>query len=368
MRAALLEEPKASLIVADDIELAPPGVGEVEVRITHAGVCHTDLSYIEGRIEAPYPIVLGHEVSGVVERLGPAVAGLAEGAKVVLTSRPPCGRCYWCVRGEVQLCAESTALLAGTYADGGTRLSRNGQVVYRGFVLAGFAERTVVPAGAVIPVPEHTDLSTAAILGCAVLTGVGAALNTAKVSAGSTVMVVGLGGVGMSIIQGSRIAGASRIIGIDPVAGRREQALHFGATDVADPTEIPAHQLARELTGGVGVDYGFDAVGRSSIVESLLKGIRRGGMTVVVGLPRADERFSVGGLGLNLYEKKLIGCYLGSADPRREYGRLLGLADAGLLDLAAMVTDRRPFSEINEAFDDMRAGHGIRTVLEMERP
>jgi S-(hydroxymethyl)glutathione dehydrogenase/alcohol dehydrogenase len=366
MRSALLEKPESPLTVADDIELAPPSPGEVEVRITHVGVCHTDLSYIEGRIPAPYPIVLGHEVSGVVEKVGSAVAGLREGSKVILTSRPPCGRCYWCVRGEVQLCAESTAMLGGTYPDGGTRLSRHGEVVYRGFVVAGFAERTVVPAGAVIPVPDQTDMCTASIVGCAVLTGVGAALNTAKVTPGSTVMVVGLGGVGISIIQGARIAGASRIIGLDTVAGRREQARKFGATDVADPAEMPAHKIARELTGGIGVDFAFDAVGRSAIVESLVKGVRSGGTTVVVGLPRADEKFSIGGLGLNLYEKKLIGCYLGSADPRREYPRLLALADAGQLDLRSMVTDTRPFAEINEAFDDMRAGHGIKTVLEME--
>jgi S-(hydroxymethyl)glutathione dehydrogenase/alcohol dehydrogenase len=366
MRAALLQEPESKLEIVEDVELAAPELGEVEVRITHVGVCHTDLSYIEGRIAAPYPIVLGHEVGGVIERLGPGVTGMAEGTKVILTSRPPCNRCYWCIRGEVNLCAESTAMLEGTYADGSTRLSRLGEKIYRGFVVAGFAERTVVPANAVIPVSGETDLRTACIVGCAVLTGVGAVLNTARVTPGSTVMVVGLGGVGMSVIQGARIAGASRIIGLDPVASRREQAKQLGATDVADPADMPAHRLARELTAGVGVDYAFDAVGRSVIVESLMKGIRRGGTTVVVGLPRADENFSIGGLGLNLYEKKLIGCYLGSADPRREYGRLLSLAEAGLLDLASMVTDRRPFGQINEAFDDMRAGRGIRTVLEME--
>jgi len=364
MRAALLEAPESPLRIAE-VELEPPGRGEVEVRITHSGVCHTDLSYIEGRIPAPYPIVLGHEVSGVVESVGSPDTGLAEGMKVILTSRPPCRRCYWCIRGEVHLCAESTAMLGGTYPDGGTRLSLDGQPVFRGIVLAGFAERTVVPAAAAIPVPDDTDLVTASIVGCAVLTGVGAALNTARVTPGSTVMVVGLGGVGVSIIQGARIAGASCIIGVDPVETRRHQAMLFGATDVVDPTEYPVHNAARDLTGGIGVDFGFDAVGRSAIVESLLKASRKGGMTVVVGLPRADETFSVGGLGLNLYEKKLIGCYLGSADPRREYGRLLDLAGAGLLDLDAMVTGIRPFAEINDAFDDMRSGRGLRTVLEM---
>jgi len=366
MRAALLQSPESMLDIVDDVEQDAPEPGEVEVRITNVGVCHTDLSYIEGRIPATYPIVLGHEVGGVLERVGAGVTDLVEGTKVILTSRPPCGRCYWCIRGEVHLCAKSTAMLEGTYADGSTRLSRRGEKVYRGFVVAGFAESTVVPASAVIPVPDDTDLSTACILGCAVLTGVGAVLNTAKVTPGSTVMVVGLGGVGISVIQGAKIAGASRIIGLDPVAAKREQAKLLGATDVADPTEVPAHRLARELTQGVGVDFAFDAVGRTAIVESLMKGIRRGGMTVVVGLPRADETFAIGALGLNLYEKRLVGCYLGSADPRREYGRLLALADTGLLDLESMVTDRRPFGQINEAFDDMRAGRGIRTVLEME--
>ena len=366
MRAALLQSPESKLEIVDDVSLDAPQLGEVEIRITHVGVCHTDLSYVEGRIAAHYPIVLGHEVGGVVERVGPGVTDLVPGDKAILTSRPPCGRCYWCIRGEVHLCAKSTAMLEGTYADGTTRMSRSDETVYRGFVVAGFAERTVVPANAVIAMPEETDLATACILGCAVMTGVGAVLNTARVTPGSTVMVVGLGGVGMSVIQGARIAGASRIIGIDPVAGRRDQAVQFGATDVADPADVPAHRLARDLTAGIGVDYAFDAVGRTAVVESLMKGIRRGGMTVVVGLPRADETFAIGGLGLNLYEKKLVGCYLGSADPRREYGRLLALAQVGLLDLSSMVTNRRPFDEINEAFDDMRAGRGIRTVLEME--
>jgi S-(hydroxymethyl)glutathione dehydrogenase/alcohol dehydrogenase len=363
MRAALLETPGEPLVLVDDVRLDEPGVGEVEVRITHVGVCHTDLSYVEGRLAAPYPIILGHEVSGIVARVGPGVRHLAQGDKVLLTSRPPCGRCYWCIHGEVHLCAESTAMLDGVYPDGGTRMSWGGQVVYRGFVVAGFAERTVVPQAAVIPVPADTDLATAAIVGCSVLTGVGAALNTARVAPGSTVVVVGLGGVGVSVIQGARIGGATCIIGVDPVAERRRQALGFGATHVLDPSDGPVHRAARELTDGIGVDYAFDAVGSGAIVGSLMKAIRKGGTTVVVGLPKADEDLVVGGLGLNLYEKKLVGCYLGSSDPRRDYPLLLDLAGSGRLDVAGMITDVRPLEEINEAFDDMRAGRGLRTVL-----
>ncbi|MFL6077615.1 MAG: Zn-dependent alcohol dehydrogenase [Mycobacteriales bacterium] len=363
MRAALLEAVGQPFTVVADVDLAPPEAGEVDVRVTHCGLCHSDLHYQDGNLTGPLPMVLGHEATGVVERLGAGVTGLAEGDRVVLTMRPSCGRCYWCVRGEVQLCPVGAAMLGGSYADGGTRLSRGGETVYRGLVLSAFAERTVVPEAAAVRIDDDVPPGIAAVLGCAVQTGVGAVLNTAAVEPGATVMVIGLGGVGTSIVQGARIAGAGRIVGVDTSAARREQALGLGATDVVDPAETPADKAAKALTGGIGVDYGFDAVGRAAVTETLLKATRAGGTVVMVGVPPTGEDVTVRGLIHNVAEKKLVGCYLGSANPRYEFGRLIGLWRSGRLDLAGTVTGTRPLAEINEAVADMRAGRGLRTVL-----
>jgi S-(hydroxymethyl)glutathione dehydrogenase / alcohol dehydrogenase len=358
-----LHEPGAPLVVVDDVELESPRAGEVEVRVSHCGVCATDLAYVSGALSIRLPAVLGHEAAGVVEAVGSGVDVPTPGQAVILTNRPPCGRCYWCVRGEAQLCAVAEQMLAGTYADGGTRLSRRGAPVYRGIVLAGFAERTVVPATAAVPVPDDTPLELAAVLGCAIQTGVGAVLNTARVTPGATVMVAGLGGVGVSVVQGARIAGARRIVAISRQSTRREHALRLGATDVVDPAEIAPHRAARELTDGIGMDFTFDTTGRVETIESLLKATRKGGTTVMVGLPGAHDFVHVRALGHSLYEKKLIGCYLGSGNAWREYDRLLALWRTGRLNLEEIVTARRPLEEINLAFDDMRAGRGLRTVL-----
>jgi S-(hydroxymethyl)glutathione dehydrogenase / alcohol dehydrogenase len=201
------------------------------------------------------------------------------------------------------------------------------------------------------------------VLGCSVQTGVGAVLNTAKVPAGATVLVIGLGGVGISIVQGARIAGATRIIGVDPVAERREAAERFGVTDAADPGAGDVASACMELTGGIGVDYAFDAVGRSALVETCVGATRPGGTTVMVGVPRIEEQLTVHAIGFGLSEKKLMGCFLGSSNPHRDFPRLLELWRAGRLDLEGMITARRPLDEVATAFDDMKGGVGIRTVL-----
>jgi S-(hydroxymethyl)glutathione dehydrogenase / alcohol dehydrogenase len=367
MRAALLEGVDA-LEVVDDVELAGPGEGEVLVGLHSCGVCHSDLHFVDGSLPATFPAILGHEAAGVVEAVGAGVTAVAEGDAVVLTLRPPCGRCYWCVRGELSLCP-THAGTGGTLADGGTRLSHRGRTVSRGGTfLAAFAERTVVPAAGAVKVPEDTPLDVASVLGCAVQTGVGAVLNTARVEPGATVVVVGLGGIGVAIVQGARLAGASRIIGADPVAGRREQAVGFGLTDALDPAADDVAAAALELTGGIGVDYAFDAVGRAGIIEACVGASRRGGTTVMVGVPGLEEIVPLHAVGIALAEKKLLGCFLGSSNPHRDLPRLASLWRVGRLDLEGMVTARRPLAEITEAFEDMRAGRGLRTVLDVTAP
>jgi len=363
MRAAVLETVGQELVVADNIDIdREPRTGEVLVKMTNCGVCHSDLHYVDGSLPGPTPIILGHEAAGIVERVGAGVTHLAEGDKVILTLRPPCGQCYWCVRGEVSICP-AAGVGAGTLPDGTTRLSRGEETVFRGVGIAAFSEYVVTSANGAVKVPDDTPLDVACVIGCAVQTGVGAALNTAKIEEGATVMVIGLGGIGISIAQGARLAGAAKIIGVDPVASRREQAMQFGVTDTVDPNEADVATAGLSLTDGIGVDYAFDAVGRSALVQACIGAIRPGGTAVMVGVPKIDDVLSFPAIMFALSEKKLQGCFLGSSDPKREFPRLVSLWRAGKLDLEGMITARRPLEEINEAFADMQAGKGLRTVI-----
>jgi Zn-dependent alcohol dehydrogenase len=310
--------------------------------------------------------VLGHEAGGTVEAVGPGVSHLAVGDTVILTLRPVCGRCYFCARGEPTLCrGQGGRGGAGTGSGRQTHLSRAGDPVYAGVGLGAFAERVIASVNAAVKVPDDTPLDIACVIGCAVQTGVGAAINTAKVQPGDNVMVQGLGGVGIAIIQGARLAGAAQIIAIDPVEERREASLRFGATAAIDPTAEEVVPKVQELTG-VGADVAFDAVGMSQLIETGIMATRPGGTTVCVGVPRPDDVITIRpAVMFALGEKKLKGCFLGTSNPNREFPRLLALWRAGRLDLEGMVTKHRPLEEINEAFADMKAGRGIRTVLDI---
>ncbi len=367
MRAAVLEEVGAPLVVHDDVEVEEPRQGEVAVRVAHCGVCHSDLSVVDGTFPALLPVVLGHEAAGKVEAVGPGVTTLAVGDHVVLTPCAPCGTCPWCIRGEWSLCANSDALMTASHPDGGTRLSRNGAVIHRGLAVAAFADTVIIQETGAVKVPDDVPLDLACLIGCAVQTGVGAVLNTAGVREGDTVLVMGLGGVGLSVVQGARVAGAAQILVSDPVAERRERALALGATHALDPATDDLVTAAHDLSpGGIGVDWAFDAAGRSSLVVTGLDATRKGGTTVMVGVPALDDPLAyplpavlaVGG-------KKLLGCLLGSCNSLRDIPRLVALAQTGQLDLAALVTARRPLADINLALDDLRTGTGVRTVIDL---
>lgn len=364
MRAALLEEPGKPLVIVDDVEIEAPRSGEVLVRVLHCGLCHSDVSQIDGTFSPPVPIILGHEAAGVVEAVGPGVTRVATGDRVMLTPCPPCGACYWCVRAEHSLCVNASAISTNRLPDGTTRLSRAGETVYRGVGLGAFAELVVIQESGAVPVPADVPLDVACVIGCAVQTGVGAVLNTANVEAGATVLVMGLGGIGISIVQGARLAGAARIIASDPVASRREAALGFGATDLIDPATQDVGAEVRRLTT-VGADYAFDAVGRAALVETGLWATRPGGTTVLVGAGPAEEVVSFPAVMALITEKKILGSMLGSSNSPFEIPRLVALWQAGQLDLESMVTSHRPLAEINEAVEDMEAGRGIRTVLDV---
>ena len=361
MRAALLEAPNTDLVIVDDVEIDKPQARQLLVRVAHCGVCHSDLHVVDGGLPGMMPTVLGHEAAGVVEAVGEGVSELAPGDTVIMTLKPVCGRCYFCVRGQPSLCASSNTLLPTIPPP----LSRQGQPVYPGIGMGAFAEHVLVSVDAAVKVPDDTPTDVACVIGCAVQTGVGAVLNTARVEEGATVLVQGLGGVGISIVQGARIAGASQIIAVDPFAERRELSTGFGATTTLDPNDGDVVAAVMDLTGGIGADYTFDAVGSPALVEIGVNASRPGGTTVCVGVPRMDDAISIPALFFSMGEKKLTGCFLGSSHPAREFNRLLDLWRAGRLDLEGMVTARRPLEEINEAFADMKAGHGIRTVLDL---
>ena len=332
--------------------------------MSHCGVCHSDLSLVNGTFPFVAPIVLGHEAAGVVDAVGAGVTSVAPGDKVVLTAIPVCNACYWCVRGEYGCCVNAASITTGTLADGRTPLSRQGLPVLRGVGLGGFAEYVITIETGAIKVAPDTPLDVACVIGCAVQTGVGAVLNTARVPEGATVLVAGAGGIGVSIVQGARVAGATKIIVSDPVGTRRDMARSFGATDVIDPIADNVLGAVQQLTGGIGVDFAFDAVGAGAVIESCIWATRNGGTTVMVGAGGIDQTVTLAPpVMFTLTERKLMGCLLGSSNGRRDIPRLLDLWRAGRLDLEGMITARRPLAEVNEALADMTAGVGLRTVL-----
>ena len=362
VRAAVLEgEGKIEVV---PIEIEDPRPGEVLVAVTDCGVCHSDLSVVDGALPAPLPVVLGHEAAGVVEAVGPGVTRLAVGDKVVLTPLPSCGRCYFCTRGNPTLCAEySSSLFTSTRPDGTSPLSRDGRVVYRGLGVGGWAEQVLLPQEGAVKVDEDVDLAEACVIGCAVQTGVGAVLETARVEEGATVLVLGAGGIGIAVVQGARLAGASVIVVADPVEARREAALRFGATHVVDPGEVDVTTFCMDLTG-VGMDYCFEAAGQAALLTQGIQASRPGGTTVGVGAPPIDQSLTIPMVtAFTATEKRLVGCLLGSVNAHRDIPRLLALAKAGRLDLGAMITDRYPLAGVVDAVENLRQRRGLRTSL-----
>ena len=367
MRAAVLYEAGKPLEICDDIDIIEPRSGEVRVQVKYCGLCHSDLGIADG--SSPLmdsPIILGHEASGVVESVGPGVTGLEPGDHVVMTPCPPCGRCYYCQREEHSLCVNSSSIMTGALLDGETGLSRKGERVIRGVGVAALAEYVITPASGAVKIDKDVPLETACVIGCALQTGIGAMLNTAKVVEGATVLIMGAGGIGIAAVQGARLAGASMIVVSDPNPSRREAAVEFGATHTIDPTAEDVSARSFELTDSIGMDYAFETAGVASLVEDGLNATRNGGTIVCVGAPPLDQSITIPHAVLfTISQKKLCGCMLGSVNSLREIPRLVALWQAGKLDLEGMITARRPLEEVNEGFADLAAGKGIRTVLQI---
>lgn len=349
-----------------DVDLAPPGPGEVLVKVVAAGICHSDLSIINGDRPRDTPIVLGHEAAGVVMALGEGVNDLAVGDHVVMLFVPGCGNCLSCAEGRPVLCEPAAqAGVAGTLLSGAKRLSRDGQPIAHFVGVSAFAEHAVLSRRGVHKIDKAMPLELAALFGCAVMTGVGAVANTAKVSPGQTVAVVGLGGVGLSSVMGAAAAGAVRVVAVDLNPEKLAMARGFGATDTVNAGDADAVQQVRDLTGG-GVDHAFEMVGSAKALEMAYRITRRGGQTVTAGLPSNAQTINLPVWHLVAEERTLKGSYMGSCIPRRDLGRYMALHAAGKLPVDRLVTGYLTLDQINEGFDRLARGEAIRQIIRME--
>ncbi|OIJ69885.1 Zn-dependent alcohol dehydrogenase [Streptomyces mangrovisoli] len=335
--------------VVDDLEVRDPGPGEVLVAIAAAGLCHSDLSVVDGTIPFPVPVVLGHEGAGVVEAVGAGVTHVAPGDHVSLSTLASCGTCAQCDRGRPTMCREAIGRPARPFTQGGRAL-------YQFAANSAFAERTVVKAVQAVRIPRDIPLTSAALIGCGVLTGVGAVLNRARVDRGDSVLVIGAGGIGLNVIQGARIAGALRIVAVDANPDKEELARRFGADDFLTST-----QGVRELLPD-GVDHAFECVGRTGLIREAVDLLDRHGQAVLLGVPPAGAEASF--LVSSMYlDKSILGCRYGSSRPQRDIALYAGLYRQGRLLLDELVTATYPVEDFEKAAADAEAGRVARGVL-----
>ncbi len=350
-------------LAVDEMELAPPGRGEVLVAIAAAGLCHSDLSVINGDRPRPTPMLLGHEAAGVVEAVGEGVDDLAKGDHVVLVFVPSCGHCMPCAEGRPALCTTGAASnTAGTLLGGHRRILRGGESVHHHMGCSAFADHAVVSRNSLVKVDPGLPLEEAALFGCAVLTGVGAVVNTAKVSMGATVAVVGLGGVGLAALLGAVAAGASRIVAVDLARDKRELALTLGATDAFDAGAPDAIEAIRDATGA-GVDYALEFAGSVKAMDLAYRITRRGGTTVTAGLPHPSATFALPQTHLVAEERTVKGSYIGTCVPARDLPRYVALYRQGRLPVDKLLTHRLRLEDINEGFERLREGKAVRQVV-----
>ncbi len=347
----------------ETVKLAPPGPNEVLVKVEAAGLCHSDLSVIDGSRPRPLPMVLGHEAAGVVQEVGTAVSELEPGDHVVFSFLPMCGRCIDCAGGRPVMCSNGARdNAAGALLAGRRRFSRAGHPLNHHLGVSGFSNYTVAAAESLVKISPTLPLQTAALFGCAVVTGVGAVLNTAKIEVGTSVAVFRLGGVGLSAVMGAAVAGAQPIIAVDTLPHKLELAEAVGATHVIDATQNDPVEAIADLTSG-GVHTAIEAVGRASVLASAFSATRRGGTTVTVGLPDPKEILELQAVDLVGQEKVLRGSYMGSAVPRRDLPRYIDLYLAGRLPVDRLFTGALTLEQINAGFDALRRGEAVRQVV-----
>ena len=358
MRAAVLRNTgDDKLEVRDDVGLVDVGPGQVKVDIQATGVCHSDLSAMTGVIPQPAPFVPGHEGAGIVSEVGEGVASVSPGDHVIVAWSPPCGSCAFCIdRKQPNLCSNLQMATMGA-----TNFVLEGAPTF-GMAGAGtFSESVLLAEQGVVKIDDDIPFEIASLVGCGVMTGVGAALNTAKVSPGSSVVVFGCGGVGISAIQGAKVAGAAEIVAVDLVDHKLSDAQRFGATQAVKPDDLDG--LKNSITGGDGFDYAFEAIGLPATMRAAYDATRRGGTTCVIGVGAMDQMVSFSAFELFYNEKNLIGSYYGSADVRSDFHRMLRLWQTGRLDLQGMISRKLGLEDVNDAIADLKAGEVIRQVI-----
>jgi S-(hydroxymethyl)glutathione dehydrogenase/alcohol dehydrogenase len=346
----------------EEVSLDPPKAGELKIKMAATGVCRSDLSVINGHLPLPKPMVLGHEGAGIVDEIGDGVTGFEKGDHVVLSFQPACGHCFFCERQEPQFC--SVGEPNGLMLDGTSRVHRqDGSDLTVMQFLGCMAEEAVVPAISAQKIDKRFPLDKASLIGCGVTTGVGAAINTAKVTPGSSVVVFGAGGIGLSIIQGARIAGALQIIAVDVADNKLEMAKAFGATHTVNGSDGMAVLKSKELTGGRGPDFSFEAVGIPQLMTDSYNVIRRGGTATIVGVGKLTDNVPFNALLLSMEGKTVKGSFYGDLNFRVDFPMLLDLYEAGKLNLDDMVTTTYTIDEAPQAFQDLEAGKNARGVI-----
>ncbi len=347
----------------EEVDLDDPGFNEVVVKIKAAGLCHSDLSVIDGNRPRPLPMVLGHEAAGEVVDLGAGVKGLDIGDHVVFAFLPSCGKCLYCQTGRTALCAPGANANGEGTLMGGHRRIKKGETSYNHHLgVSGFAEYAVASVDSLVKIDNNIPFEIAALFGCAVMTGVGAVINTSQIRLGDSVLVVGLGGVGLSAILGAKAAGASKIIGADLNPEKRKAALALGAHEVIDSSAPDALAKLMDLTGG-GVDIAIEFAGAIPALDFAFQATKRGGTTVTGALPHPDARLMLSPAVLVGQEKSLKGSYLGSCVPLRDIPAYLKLYQTNRLPVDQLITHRIRLEEINEGFERLAAGNAIRQIL-----
>jgi alcohol dehydrogenase len=348
----------------EKLELSAPGRGEVLVEIASAGLCHSDLSVIDGTRPRIMPMVLGHEASGIVREVGAGVEDFAPGDHIVFSFVPSCGKCEPCLENRPVLCEPGAKINTSGLLLGGGQRFKNGhsQVLHHHLGVSAFSRYTVVSQQSLVKIDPALPLHLAALFGCAVVTGVGAVLNTAQVRPGSRVAIFGLGGIGLSMIMGARAAAAGTIIAIGRNRHKLERAIQAGATHVIDCNERDPVAAIREITNG-GAEYAFESVGSETVLCQAYNATRRGGTTVTVGLPHPQKQFAIPAVSLVAEERTVKGSYMGSAVPRRDIPRYIAMHQAGLLPVELLHTHTIALEDINQGFDDLAQGKTIRQLI-----
>ncbi len=351
-------------LVIEEVELEGPGPGQVLVEVAAAGICHSDLSVVDGSRPRPVPMVLGHEAAGIVREVGPGVQDFRPDDPVVFSFVPACGRCVPCAAGRPALCENGNrANVAGTLLDGSVRFrDAQGRPLHHHLGVSAFSRYTVAAQESLIRVDPSVPLEKAALFGCALLTGLGAVVNTARVEPGTSVAVFGLGGVGLSVVMGARLAGAWPIVAVDVVETKLDLARRAGATHVVHARQEDPVEAVRDVTGG-GAHYVFEAVGHEQVLQQAYQATRRGGTTVAIGLPHPSRMFSVPAVTIVGEERTIRGSYMGSSVPRRDIPRWLALYQAGLLPADVLLSRTVSLGEINEAMDVLASGEVARQVV-----